>query len=60
MSILKKPLLVDKLRKFHKSVLENDGKIGTHLRVIDFAYNNVCNFRCEHCSTESPVYPGRR
>ena len=33
MSILKKPLLVDKLRKFRKGVLENDGKIGTQLTV---------------------------
>ena len=33
MSILKKPLLVDIIRKFRKSVLENDGGIGTQLTV---------------------------
>jgi len=55
MSILRKPLLVEKLRKFRKTVLDNGGKIGTQLRVVDFAYNNSCNLKCEHCSTESPL-----
>ena len=60
MSILRKPLIVEKMYKSHKTLLKNGGEIGTQLRVVDFAYNNSCNFKCEHCSTESPVYPGRR
>ncbi len=53
MNILKKPLLVEKIRNFRRAVLENEGTIGTRLRVVDFAYNNACNFKCEHCSTRS-------
>lgn len=60
MNILIKPILVGVQHKLWKRGLENRGEMGTHLRVVDFAYNNSCNFKCEHCSTESPVYSGRR
>lgn len=53
-SLLKKPLLLEKIRKFRKNVLENDGKIGTNLRTLEFVYNNACNFKCVHCSTRAP------
>lgn len=53
--MLNKPLLMEKFRKFRKNVLENDGKIGTNLRVLEFVYNNACNFKCKHCSTRAPL-----
>ena len=55
MSILKKPEAVRKLREFHRQVQANGGRIGTLLRVIEFVYDNACNFRCEHCSTRSAI-----
>lgn len=53
--MLKKPQLLEKFRKFRRNVLENDGKIGTNLRVLEFVYNNACNFKCMHCSTRAPI-----
>ena len=53
MGILKKPAAVEKLRRAHKNILNNGGRIGTQLRVIELVYHNVCNFRCEHCSTRA-------
>jgi MoaA/NifB/PqqE/SkfB family radical SAM enzyme len=60
MNILIKPILVGVQHKLRKRGLENRGEMGTHLRFVAIASNNSCNFKCEHCSTESPVYPGRR
>lgn len=55
MSIMDKPRVVEKLRRFHKSIRGNEGKIGTNLRVLELAYSNACNFRCQHCSTRAPL-----
>ena len=55
MVILRKPAAVEKLRRAHKNILKNGGRIGTQPRVIEFVYNNACNFRCEHCSTRAAL-----
>ena len=43
-----------KVRRFHKSVRANEGKIGVTPRIIDLSYDNVCNFKCQHCFTKAP------
>ena len=53
-SLLNKPRLVEKLRKFYDYVNKNDGKIGTKTRGIDLNFNNACNLRCKYCFTNSP------
>ena len=53
-SLLKKPRLVQKLRKFYDYVQKNDGKVGTKTRGIDLNLNNACNLRCKYCFTNSP------
>jgi len=55
MSLFSKPRVIEKLRFFHKRVQENNGKIGTALRGIDLNFNNRCNFKCEHCFTNSSL-----
>ena len=52
--MLKKPRLVEKLRKFYSYVQKNDGKVGTKTRGIDLNFNNACNLRCKYCFTNSP------
>ena len=42
-SLLNKPRLVEKLRKFYDYVQKNDGKVGTKTRGIDLNFNNACN-----------------
>jgi len=53
-SLLNKPKLVAKLRKFYDYVQKNDGKVGTKTRGIDLNFNNACNLRCKYCFTNSP------
>lgn len=53
-SLLKKPRLVQKLRRFYDYVNKNDGKVGTKTRGIDLNLNNACNLRCKYCFTNSP------
>ena len=53
-SLLKKPRLVEKLRRFYNYVQKNDGKVGTKTRGIDLNLNNACNLRCKYCFTNSP------
>ena len=53
-SLLNKPRLVEKLRKFYGYVQKNDGKVGTKTRGIDLNFNNACNLRCKYCFTNSP------
>ena len=53
-SLLDKPRLVEKLRKFYDYVQKNDGKVGTKTRGIDLNFNNACNLRCKYCFTNSP------
>ena len=53
MSLINKPLVVEKFKSFHNYVKNNDGKIGTKQRGIDLNLNNACNLRCEHCFTNS-------
>ena len=54
-SLLNKPRLVEKLRKFYDYVQKNDGKVGTKTRGIDLNFNNACNLRCKYCFTNSPI-----
>ena len=51
-SLLNKPRLVEKLRKFYDYVNKNDGKIGTKTRGIDLNFNNACNLS-KYCFTTS-------
>ena len=56
MEIMEKPEVVKKIRKFYREVKKNGGKIGRTPRIIDFSYDNVCNFSCEHCFTRAPEH----
>ena len=51
---LAKRQVMEKLRSFHNYVRKNDGQIGTKQRGIELNFNNACNFKCEHCFTDSP------
>ncbi len=53
-SLLKKPRLVEKLRRFYNYVNKNNGQVGTKTRGIDLNLNNACNLRCKYCFTNSP------
>ena len=53
MSLIDKPLVVEKFKSFYKYIKDNDGKIGTKQRGIDLNLNNACNLRCQHCFTNS-------
>ena len=53
-SLLNKPRLLAKLRKFYDYVQKNDGKVGQKTRGIDLNFNNACNLRCKYCFTNSP------
>ena len=53
-SLLNKPRLLEKLRKFYDYVQKNDGKVGQKTRGIDLNFNNACNLRCKYCFTNSP------
>lgn len=53
-SLLNKPRLVEKLKRFYDYVQKNDGKVGTKTRGIDLNLNNACNLRCKYCFTNSP------
>ena len=53
-SLLNKPRLVEKLRKFYDYVQKNNGEVGTKTRGIDLNFNNACNLRCKYCFTNSP------
>tara|TARA_Y100000588_G_scaffold254959_1_gene269479 strand:+ start:600 stop:1658 length:1059 start_codon:yes stop_codon:yes gene_type:complete len=50
-----KPIVVKKLREFYAYVKKNDGQIGTKQRGIELNFNNLCNFRCKHCFTNSHI-----
>ena len=54
-SLLNKPRLIEKLRKFYSYVQKNDGKVGNKTRGIDLNFNNACNLRCKYCFTNSPL-----
>lgn len=58
MQIMEKPMVVEKLRRFYSNVRKNDGKIGTNLRILDYSYHNICNFKCQHCFTKAPDNKG--
>lgn len=55
MGIMEKPRALEKFRRFYKKVKQNNGQIGTQLRVLELVYSNACNFHCEHCSTRAPL-----
>ena len=50
-----KPIVVKKLREFYTYVKKNGGQIGTKQRGIELNFNNLCNFRCKHCFTNSHI-----
>ena len=54
MSLLRKPIVVDKFRDFHNYIKSNNGQIGIKQRGLDLNLNNGCNLKCEHCFTLSP------
>lgn len=54
MGYIEKKRVMKKLHNFHKSIRNNDGKIGNAPRIIDLSYDNTCNFKCEHCFTKAP------
>jgi len=57
MSIYDKPQATVKFRNFYKNVAKNGGKMGTNVRAVHFNYNNICNFKCDFCYTESQIAP---
>ena len=54
-NFLEKPRVVEKLRSFYAYVRKNNGQIGTKQRGIELNFNNLCNFRCKHCFTNSHI-----
>ena len=52
---LQKKRVVEKLKDFFYYVRKNDGQIGTKQRGIELNFNNACNFKCEHCFTDSNI-----
>ena len=54
-AFLEKRRVVEKLRDFYAYVRKNNGQIGTKLRGIELNFNNLCNFRCKHCFTNSHI-----
>ena len=54
-SLIDKPRLMEKLKKFHDYVRKNNGQIGTKQRGIDLNFNNACNLKCKYCFTNSPI-----
>ncbi len=54
-SLIDKPRLMEKLKKFHDYVRKSNGQIGTKQRGIDLNFNNACNLRCNYCLTNSPI-----
>lgn len=49
MSIMNKPLVVEKLHKYRKKIKENDEKVGKIPRSLTIDYNNACNLKCDFC-----------
>ena len=49
MSMMNKPHVVEKVRRFMKAQKKNDNRVGTIPRAITLNYSNVCNFNCEFC-----------
>ena len=54
-AFLEKRRVVEKLRDFYAYVRKNNGQIGTKQRGIELNFNNLCNFRCKHCFTNSHI-----
>ncbi|MCM1185091.1 MAG: radical SAM protein [Lachnoclostridium sp.] len=54
MGYIDKKHVLKKLHDFHRQVQKNGGKIGKAPRIIDLSYDNVCNFKCQHCFTRAP------
>ena len=52
---LAKRRVVEKLKDFFYYVRKNNGQIGTKQRGIELNFNNACNFKCEHCFTDSNI-----
>ena len=53
MTLINKPIVLDKIHKFIRNVRKNGNKIGKTPRSIAIHYNNTCNFKCDFCySTE--------
>lgn len=50
-----KSIVSDKILNHLRRMAENDGKIGSIPRGIQFNHNNRCNFKCKHCFTNSPA-----
>ncbi len=53
--LIDKPKVVDKFRAFHRYIKKNNGQIGTKQRGLDINLRNICNLKCEHCFTMSPM-----
>ena len=54
-NFIQKPLVLKKLRDFYAYVKQNNGEIGVKQRGIELNFNNLCNFRCKHCFTNSHI-----
>ena len=54
-NFLVKRRVVEKIKDFFDYVRKNEGQIGTKQRRIELNFNNACNFRCEHCFTDSNI-----
>ena len=52
---LAKRRVVEKLKDFFYYVRKNNGQIGTKQRGIEQNFNNACNFKCDHCFTDSNI-----
>ena len=53
--LIEKPIVVDKFRDFERYLKRNNRQIGIKQRGLDINLRNLCNLKCEHCFTMSPI-----
>ena len=53
--LIEKKLVVDKFRDFERYLKRNNREIGIKQRGLDINLRNLCNLKCEHCFTMSPI-----
>ncbi|MDR1137065.1 MAG: radical SAM protein [Synergistaceae bacterium] len=59
MSIFGKPEAAKKFHNYHRKITRDKNLRGKLSRVLELAYNNACNFHCQHCSTRAPLNDGQ-
>ncbi len=56
MGLLSSPQVLNKMRKYNRTI-DKLGFVSTVPRGFFLNYSNACNFKCQQCFTESPIFP---